>query len=143
MNDLLNNLKVNETENLSASTTKEPPPASDAVIHVSLSNNKIEAFIFMDPPINGGIPPTLKLLEAALEKSTITYGVNRAKLKELAENPIYNQNIMIAQGSMPENGVNGTYQFKIRLEKDCKPKEKQDGTTLIWWKMSVKGNFCA
>jgi uncharacterized protein (DUF342 family) len=111
------------------SPTKEPPLSPiDAVINVSISNNKNEAYLCIDPPMNGGVPPTPKVLEDALVSRKIIYGVNTEKLKEIAENPIYNKIIIIAQGIMPENGVNGTYAFQFKLEKNYKPKERQDGT---------------
>lgn len=124
MNDSLN-IPKDET----ISPTKEPAlPPIDAVIKVSISANLTEAYLCIDPPMNGGLPPPLKALEDALASCKVIYGVNTEKLKEIAENPIYSKTMVIAQGIMPENGVNGTFAFQFRLEKNYKPKEKQDGT---------------
>lgn len=119
-----------ETENIPVIPTAEvtPPLPIDAVIRVLISSNRMSGYLCIDPPMNGGVPPTLTALEAAIASCKITYGVNTAKLKELAENPIYNEKIEIAQGIMPENGVNGTCAFKVRLKADPKPKIKPDGT---------------
>ena len=118
-----------EAENMPIPTAETQPPLPvDAVIHASISSNRMSAYLCIDPPMNGGVTPTLALLESALASSKITYGVNTAKLKELAENPIYNENIEIAQGIMPKNGVNGTCAFKVRLKADPKPKINPDGT---------------
>ena len=120
----------NEGENIPLIPTEEtqPPPPVDAVIHASISSNRMSAYLCIDPPIHGGVPPTLAALEAALAKCKITYGVNTVYLKKLAENPIYNENLEIAQGVMPINGVNGTYEFKVRLNVKPKPKINPDGT---------------
>lgn len=105
-----------------------PPLPVDAVVHISISSDIMSAYLCIDPPMNGGIPPTLAILVDAIASSKITYGVNTAKLKELAENPIYNENIKIAQGIMPQNGVDGTYAFQFRVNRDPKPKINPDGT---------------
>lgn len=120
----------NEGENIPVIATEETqlPHPVDAIIHASISSNRLNAYLCIDPPMHGGAPPTLAALEAALAKCKITYGMNTAYLKELAENPIYNENIEIAQGVMPVNGVNGTYTSKVRLNVAPKPKINPDGT---------------
>ncbi len=125
MNDFLNSQK--EVENLSVSPTKEPPPI-DAVITVSISDNRMEAYLRIKPPMNGGLSPTLKDLEDALANKKITFGVKKAKLKVLAAYPVYNTDNLIATGIMPVNGINGTHVFKFSAEKDLRPKERADGT---------------
>lgn len=119
-----------KAENIPVIPTEETPlplPV-DAVIHVSISSDRMDACLYIDPPMNGGAPPTLAMLETAIANRKITYGVDTAKLKELAENPIYNQDIKIAQGIMSENGANGSYAFKVRVSVDPKPKINPDGT---------------
>lgn len=121
---------LNEAENMPVIPAAETTPSLpvDAVIHASISSNRMNAYLCIEPPVNGGIPPTLAAFEAALAKCKITYGINTARLGELVENPIYNEKIEIAQGIMPENGINGTYLFKVRLNTDPKPKINPDGT---------------
>jgi uncharacterized protein (DUF342 family) len=120
----------NEAENKPVIPPAEtlPPLPVDAVIHVSISPNRLSAYVCIDPPKNGGIPATLAALEAALKSYKITYGIKSAKLKELADNPVYHEDIEIAQGIAPENGLNGTYVFMVRISVDPKPKINADGT---------------
>lgn len=127
MQELLDDL--NEVPNLAVITAAEAEPSSiDAVIHVSISENRMEAYLRVDPPLNGGAPPTLKGFEDALAARKITYGINTSKMKGLAANPVYDTDHLIAQGVMPVNGINGTYRFQFSMEKDYRPKEKADGT---------------
>lgn len=127
MEDLLND--ANECENLSVISSQEIEPSSvDAVIHISISDNRMEAYLQVEPPINGGAVPTLKDYEDALALHKITYGVKTAKMRVLAADPIYNTEVLIAQGDMPINGIDGTYAFQFSLENDYRPKEKSDGT---------------
>ena len=64
----------------------------------------------------------------ALKKNNIVAGINSEKLIELINNPVYNRNILIAQGSVPINGINGSYVFNFATQKSFKPKEREDGT---------------
>jgi len=109
-------------------TDEAKPSPIDAVIHVSMSDNRMEAYIRVEPPMYDGALPTFKDYEDALVHRKITYGVDTAKLKDLAAHPIYNKDHLIAKGLMPINGENGTYVFQFSLEKNNRPKEKSDGT---------------
>jgi len=127
MKEFLND--PNENENLLESPMSEVKPSPiDAVIHVSISDNRMEAYLRVEPPMNGGATPTYKDFEDALIIRKVTYGVKTAKLKSLAAHPIYNTDHLVAEGVKPINGVNGTYAFQFSLEHDCRPKEKPDGT---------------
>lgn len=127
MQELLND--ANECEKLSVIPVSEGEPSPiDAVIHVSISENRMEAYLRVEPPMNGGATPTFKDFEDALAIRKITYGVNTAKLQVLATNPIYNTDHLIAIGVSPVNGVNGTYAFQFSLERDYRPTERPDGT---------------
>jgi len=103
-------------------------PAVDAIIHVSISNDQLEAYINIEPPTGGGAAPTLAMLKTALDKYDISYNINMAKLKELEAEPVYNRNIVVAGGVAPVNGVDGTVSFRINTEKkSLKPKENEKG----------------
>jgi uncharacterized protein (DUF342 family) len=104
-------------------------PAIDAVVSASISSDRIEAYLTITPPVNGGAAPTLERMFEALTRQKITYNIDIEKLKELAESPIYNENILIARGVPPINGIDGKVEFKIRTAKsELKPKENDDGT---------------
>ena len=104
-------------------------PAVDAVVTASISSDRIEAYLFNKPPENGGAAPTLKNMFEVLTKQKISYNINIEKLKELAESPTYNENILIARGIPPINGTDGTVEIKIRTVKnELRPKENADGT---------------
>jgi len=127
MKEFLND--PNECENVSESPMSENKPSPiDAVVHVSISDNRMEAYLCVEPPMYGGAAPTYKVFEDALAMRKVTYGVKTAKLKSLAAHPIYNTDHLVAEGIKPVNGINGTYTFQFSLENDYRPKEKPDGT---------------
>lgn len=100
----------------------------DVIIEVSISNNRLEASVKIDPPKNGGIGPNIQSLMTTIANNNITYGVNDKILLDLCKNPIYSKDILIAHGTKPINGEDGNYEILFQIVKDSKPKEREDGT---------------
>lgn len=119
---------MNHYTNNSNTVDNLTPEPVDAIINVSISNNKLEASVNIQPPKHGGAGPNIQSLRTALINKNVTYGVNEKILFDICKDPIYNRKVIVANGTEPINGVDGTYEILIRIEKDLKPKEKEDGT---------------
>ena len=129
MNDL--NKADELKEKLSQETEQTPPPPPppiDAVIHAAVTDNRLQAYINIDPPKNGGAAPTLEALRESLENLKVVYGINDSKLLEISKNPVYKRNIIVAKGTESVNGKDGTYEFLFKIDKEHRPAEKNDGT---------------
>ncbi len=100
----------------------------DSVINVEISDNLLTAWLTIEPPVNGGNPPTIEALKRALRDRRIVYGIDEEKLNELAKNPVYNRKITIATGIAEKNGTDGAFELKFNPVKDLKPKVRKDGT---------------
>lgn len=104
-------------------------PAVDAEIEVIIAEDYLEAYLHIKPPSGGGQEPTLEKMEAALANFGVSYNIDNQKLQELVKEPVYNQNMVIAHGVAPTDGVNGTVTFHINTEKKTlKPKVHADGS---------------
>lgn len=103
------------------------PPPVDAKINVLISSNRLEAYLNIDPPQNGGNPPTEEMINKALSEYKISYGIDAEKIKGLLNNPVYNTNILIAKGLPAVNGTDGSYTLNFQTEKIIKPKELSNG----------------
>ena len=115
--------------NTLSETAYEVPHAVDAIIHISIADNGLRAYLNMEPPRNGGAAPAMDELKAALSEHNISFHVDFEKLKSLEANPIYNQDIIIANGLAPVDGVDGTATFRIRTVKSgLRPKSNENGT---------------
>ena len=115
MDTPINTPKVENDEQVE--TTPETPPPIDALIKVSLSKDRLEGYLFIEPPLNDGVGPTIEKMKSALSDYGISYNVNMDKLKAIDSKPIYNSDILIASGIAPINGENGTYILKFETEK--------------------------
>ena len=112
---------------LSTNDISVPQPI-DSIIEVSISHNKLEAYVNVKPPQHGGIEPNIQSLRDMLASNNITYGVNVKKLLEICKSPNYDEDILVARGISPINGVDGTFEILFDIAKDSKPIEKEDGT---------------
>ncbi len=100
----------------------------DSTVEAIVSQDKMVAYVILTPPEANGVPPTLESIVQALYSKGVVAGMNESKIRELAANPIYNQQILVAEGVSPENGKNGEVHYLIDIKKDHKPVIMEDGT---------------
>ena len=119
---------MNNSNNYSKAIDDSSPQPIDAIIKVFISNNRLEAYINIAPPKNGGKPPSIQALMTALSNKNVTFGVIEKILDNISKSPIYDKNIIVARGVRPVNGINGSYEILFKIIRDLKPKEREDGT---------------
>lgn len=113
---------------MNKSNTEHAVQPVDSVIKIFILKKGLEAIINIVPPQNGGMGPNIESIRAELNNMNIKYGINTELLLDICKSPIYNQDIVIAQGVKPVNGKDGTYKILFQAERDLKPKEREDGT---------------
>lgn len=100
----------------------------DAQVEVITSPDKMKAFIRITEPTGGGKPAGLQEIAWHLKQAGVIYGIHEQTVHTLAQNPIYNQSILIAEGLPPVNGNNGEITFLVDIHKDRKPIIMEDGS---------------
>jgi len=118
MSDILN--KPNEKIVL-------PPKPVDAEAKVTVSEDKMRAYIRINPPENGGKEVSLGLIYSELNKSKVTFGLIKDAMFNIIKDHIYGKDVMIAKGIEPVNGVDGSYKLLFDINIVGKPKEIEDG----------------
>lgn len=98
----------------------------DASIKIFTTPDKMKASIMLIPP-DGGRALKIEEILSAMKEYQIKYGVDVETLKNISKYPVYNENILIAEGTLPVNGENGQVKFHFNLEKDKKLKIAEDG----------------
>ena len=116
--DSINNSIHNQTK----------PEPVDALVKISLSKTKLEAILLIEPPKHGGLEADYQSIKAALDKANVTYGINQKLLETLAKKPEYNRHILIAKGTSPVKGIDGSYKLLFDTSKAFKPVIKEDGS---------------
>ncbi|MGI6622450.1 MAG: DUF342 domain-containing protein [Clostridiaceae bacterium] len=100
----------------------------DSTVEAIVSQDKMMAFVILTPPEANGAPPTLESIVQALYSKGVVFGMNEAKIRELVAHPVYNQQILVAEGIPPKNGKNGEVKYLIDIKKDRRPIIMEDGT---------------
>ncbi len=98
----------------------------NALVDVTIRDDLNKAYIYIIPP-DGGRMLTTEEIIAALNEKSIIFGINEEKINDLSKNPIFNQDILIAEGVEPTHGENGRMQYHFQISKNRTPKILEDG----------------
>lgn len=107
---------------------KQEEEKVDAIVEVTSSPDKMKAYIKIKAPEGGGKPAGLQEIAWQLKQNGIIYGIMENVVHTLVEDPIYDQNILIAEGLAPINGKNGEIHFCVDIQKNRKPIIMEDGS---------------
>ncbi len=100
----------------------------DSKAEVYLTSDLMKAYINISKPEEGGKTLSYNDLEEALHNKKVKFGINKAELLKLSKNPVYDKDILIAEGISQVDGKDGTYEFKFRYKDLGIPKIKEDDT---------------
>ncbi len=107
---------------------KQEEEKVNAIVEVITSPDKMRAYLKIQAPEGGGKPAGLQEIAWQLKQAGILYGIIEQTVHTLVQNPIYDQNILIAEGMSPINGKNGEITFLVDIHKDRKPIIMEDGS---------------
>jgi uncharacterized protein (DUF342 family) len=90
-------------------------PAQDPVMSVSIVDMEMKAFMLLQPPGLGGTDLTAEAIRSYLNNNRVVFGIKEDVLYGLEDNPIYNEEILIAEGQKQANGSDAkiVYNFNI------------------------------
>lgn len=107
---------------MAASTQSEPK--------VRLSRDNMKAYLLLPRPELEN--HDLNYILAVLKTVGVSYGVKQDRISQMVEQQIYDQEVLVAEGQMPEDGVDGYYEYKFDMNFSKKPKLKPDGSVDYW-----------
>lgn len=98
-----------------------PPEASqDARAELELGEGKMTATLIVRPPKGEGAPVSEELILSALAQKGITTGLRMPVIQLIAKRSFYDKSFVIAQGTPPQNGVNGRVEdLFARVQQYC------------------------
>ncbi len=100
----------------------------DCMVEAIVSQDKMKAFVVLTSPEGQGSSPTIEAVVQALYAKGVVFGMSEEKIRELVANPVYNQQVLVAEGVFAQNGKNGEVHYLIDIKKDRKPVIMEDGT---------------
>lgn len=119
--------------------------ASADLIEVSIREDKQQGFIKLTKPEEGSVFFTTEQLLAALKDNNIVYGIIDSAVEKLAERPIFNIRIKVAEAKEPINGEDGFVKLLVKKDVDYKPDYNENDTVdyknLDYFQMVKKGQI--
>jgi hypothetical protein len=106
----------------------DPHRPVDATAVAQVARGGASASIKLTGPQFGGKTVDRAMLDRALAAAKVTYGVDETQLISLSVVPDYSGWIDVAHMTPAEDGENATLDFTFPMERDLRPKEREDGT---------------
>ena len=100
---------------------------NDNRIAVTISEDEMEAYVRVMPPLDGESYKESDLMQA-VSQAGVVYGTKKETIAAIVSGKKYDENICIAQGKKPIDGVNGYYEFFFETQKRTAPKVLKDGS---------------
>lgn len=100
----------------------------DAIAAVQISDDRMTAYLYISAPLNGGKDITLEDVKREIEVSPISIEVIEEAIAGAVADKTYGQNIPIAQGIRPVNGLDEviTYRFECTGVLSAKKNERDE-----------------
>jgi uncharacterized protein (DUF342 family) len=98
----------------------------DSTATVIVSPDKMKAYITFTQPESGRMLNEGEVQEI-LKQNGVVFGVISEALDDILKYPVFNQQMLIAQGMQPVNGQNGKLEFYFNSGNERKPAVLEDG----------------
>lgn len=108
-------------------------PGNDALMSVKISDDEMQAYLFVSPPMQGGADISADMIITFLTNNRVVSGVDEKKVQEFQDNPVYRENYLIAEGTPAEKGADAKILFNFETD-NTKLHLKEDKTGQINFK---------
>ncbi|MBD5144379.1 MAG: DUF342 domain-containing protein [Ruminococcus sp.] len=99
----------------------------DSEVSVTVVSNGSEAYITVEPPVNGGAEITAETIMRKLAEANVTYGINEETVNKIADKKLYGDRTLIAVWTPPVNGTDGTITYRYDKKVEIAPVEDEHG----------------
>ena len=112
----------------------------NAKLNYSVTEDKMQAFVTMSKPTNGGREMDLEDIKSLLENSGIVYGIQEDIINKSLEEGEFNIPILAAEGKSPINGKNAKIEFLVNVNKKVIPKFIGEEESIDYKDLSIVEN---
>lgn len=104
-------------------------------IKVFVSSDEMEVKINIPVVYESDMEPYIfsrdEILDA-LEQKEVKFGIDKEAIEKIVDEKMYGQDITVAHGVMPEDGVDASFDFYFDTDLTSKPMIREDGTADYW-----------
>ncbi len=100
-------------------------PINDSILTIDISDSDMKAFIIARPPGPGGTDITSDSIRGFLSNNGVIHGINEELVDKFEDYPVYDESILIAEGTKAENGKDARIVYNFEIDhSQVKLKEK-------------------
>ncbi|MFH1859454.1 MAG: FapA family protein [bacterium] len=88
---------------------------------VKVSDDRMNATVNILPIMGEADKPTIDEIKNDLSAAGVVYGINESIIKEMLQNKMFDESIVVAKGRSPVDGKNSTIEYFFNTEKKRKP----------------------
>ena len=132
---LMNNVEAKQIEEIVNASSGEkikigewmPNEENDSQISIEISNDEMRATGYISPPKQLGRYLEEEDIKAELEAEGVVVGIKEDTIKNIVENDVFNQRIMLAEGEPAVNGEDARVDYKFRTSQEAMFEEDEKG----------------
>ncbi len=102
-------------------------PANDSTIALEITDQDMKAYIVVNPPGPGGADLTYDDIISYLNANDVVHGVKEDVIRNFVDYPVYNDTVLIAEGTRPENGRDARIIYNFRTDHSQIELKEKDG----------------
>jgi len=101
---------------------------NDSVVYVEISEDEMTGYVRTTPAGEGGCDVSYETYMTTFKQNRLVHGIKDEFLKHFVDQPVYNENVVIAEGTKPVLGKNAYIQYNFETnERKVKLREGSDG----------------
>ncbi|MDR3167388.1 MAG: FapA family protein [Treponema sp.] len=94
----------------------ESNPINDAYVKLEVTDGGMKAYIKVTPPGPGGCDLPAETILSFLRNNRVVHGVKEDFIRDFADRPIFNENVLAAEGTKPTNGRDAYIQYNFETD---------------------------
>jgi uncharacterized protein len=104
-------------------------PINDTMLTISIEESDMKVYITAIPPGLGGSDYGIDDLKLFFQNNGVVHGIMEDAMEQFERHPVYEQPILMAQGTPPQNGKDAKIIFNFEVDpSQVKLKERVDGS---------------
>jgi len=118
----------------------QPNKMLDSKVVIDVSADDMKAFAIVTRPEKYGRVLEVDDILSALESRGAKFGVIEAKIREMLDNEVYNNPVVVAQGKEPEPGTDASIKYNFRIDTDKVEIQELEGGKLDYYNLDKVQN---
>lgn len=102
-------------------------PVNDAVLSVDIIDFEMQATMTVQPPGPGGTDVSFDTIVSVLKSNGVVHGLKEEVIQNFVDHPKYNEPIVVAEGTKPENGKDAKIMYNFETDTSKVQLKEKDG----------------